>query len=120
MGGQPEEAVDDAVGGHEDAVQVGVFGDPFEFGDAADIGGIWANHVDRLLFEQILEVLAQIDLLAGVDRGRGRLGDLAVEVGEHEGGVIAGDHVLEPHDIVGFEEKSSGLDPCMGRGPPVR
>ena len=48
VGGQPEEAVDDAVGGHEDAVQVGVFGDPLEFGDAADIGGIWTDHVDRL------------------------------------------------------------------------
>ena len=37
QGGQAEQAVAGAVRRHQDAVQVGVFGDPLQLGDAADV-----------------------------------------------------------------------------------
>ena len=75
-----KDAVGGAVRGDGDAVQVGVFGDPFHLGDAAHVAGIGADHVDRVAFDQVLVVLAQVDLLAGMDRrGRGA-GHLAVDV----------------------------------------
>ena len=71
QGGQAEQSIAGAVRRHQDAVQIGVLGDPFELGDAADIAGIGSDDVDRLRLDQIFEVLAQVDLLAGVDRRRG-------------------------------------------------
>jgi len=48
-------------------VNVGIFGDPFEFGDASHVFRVWADYVYCLLFDQILE-MPQIDLFSGVDR----------------------------------------------------
>ena len=49
--------------------------------------------------DQLLEVLAEIDLLAGVDRRRGGARHLAIDVGVDVRDVVAGDHVLEPHQV---------------------
>ena len=43
--GQAEQAVAGAVRRHQDAVQVGVFGDPLQLGDAADVAGVGADDV---------------------------------------------------------------------------
>ena len=67
---QAEQAVADAMRGHQDAVQVGVLGDPLQLGDAADIARVRPDDVDGVALDQLLEVLAEIDLLAGVDRRR--------------------------------------------------
>ena len=72
--GQAEQAVAGAVRRHQDAVQVGVLGDPLQLGDAADVARVGPDDVDRVLLDQLLEVLAQVDLLAGVDRRRGARG----------------------------------------------
>ena len=61
--------------------------------------GSGPDHVDGALLDQILEVLAQVDLLAGVDRRGGGPGDVAVEVGHDVRRVVAGDHVFEPHQV---------------------
>ena len=47
----------------------------------ADVGRVGADDVDGLRLDQLLEVLAQIDLLAGVDRRRGLHRQVAVESG---------------------------------------
>ena len=41
--GQAEQAVAGAVRRDQDAVQVGIFGDPFQLGDAADVAGVGAD-----------------------------------------------------------------------------
>ena len=76
---------------YQEVVQVGIFGDPFEFRDAADIARVGADHIDRVAFDQRLEILAEIDLLTGVDRRRRRLPELAVDIGIDEGRVVAGE-----------------------------
>jgi hypothetical protein len=45
----------------------------FELGDAADVARVGADHAHGVTLDQILEVLPQVDLLAGVDRRRGEL-----------------------------------------------
>ena len=55
VGGETDQPVEDAVRRNEDAVQVGVFRDPFQFRDAADVFGIGADYVDCLLLDQVLE-----------------------------------------------------------------
>ena len=47
-----------------------MLGDPLELGDAADVGGIGTDDADGLRLDQLLEVVAEIDLLAGMDRRR--------------------------------------------------
>ena len=96
---QAEEAIADAVRGHQDAVQVGVLGDPLQLGDAADVGRIGADDVDGVGLDQLLEVLAQVDLLAGMDRRRGAAGQVAVDIGVDVGGIVAGEQVLQPHHV---------------------
>ena len=71
MGGDADDAVGDAVRCHHDAVHVGEFGDPFEFGDASDVEGVGADYSDGFGFDEVFEVLAEVDLLAGVDRRGG-------------------------------------------------
>ena len=44
--GQAEQAVAGAVRRHQDAVQVGVLGDPLQLGDAADVARVGADDVD--------------------------------------------------------------------------
>ena len=100
QGGEAEQAVAGAVRGHHDAVQVGVLGDPFQLGDAADVAGVGADDVDGVALDQLLEVLPEVDLLAGVDGGGGGAGEVAVDVGVDVGDVVAGQHVLEPHEVV--------------------
>ena len=67
---EAEEPVGRAVRRHHDRMHVSVLGDPFEFGDAADVGRIGTDDPHRLRLDQLLEVMAQVDLLAGVDRHR--------------------------------------------------
>lgn len=61
---EAEQAVAGAVRRNENAMQVGVFGDPFQLGKAADVGRIGSDDVDGVAFDQRFEVLAEIDLLA--------------------------------------------------------
>ncbi len=68
---EPEQAVGGAVRRHQDRMHMGVLGDPFQLGDATDIGRIGADDIDRLRLDQLLEIIAEIDLLAGMDRRRG-------------------------------------------------
>ena len=49
-------------------MQVGVFGDPLQLGDPAYVGRVRTDDVHGLRFDQRFEILAQIDLLAGVER----------------------------------------------------
>ena len=65
--------------------------------------GSGPDDVDGVTLDQLLEVLPQIDLLAGVDRRRGRLGQLAIDVGVDVGNVVAGQHVLEPEQVEGLD-----------------
>ncbi len=72
-------------------MQVCVFGNPFELRQTAHVGRVRADNIDSLLLEQFLEVLAQIDLFAGMN-GRGCAhGEVAVEIGKHVGHIVAGD-----------------------------
>jgi Ca2+-binding RTX toxin-like protein len=102
QGGEAEDAVAGAVRGHQDAVQVGVLGDPFQFRNAADIGRVGADNIDGVGFDQLLEILPEINLLAGVDGRRGRHGEVAIDIGIDPRHVVAGQHVLEPHQVVFF------------------
>ena len=77
-----------------------MLGDPLQFGDTADIGGIRTDDADGLGLDQFLEVVAQVDLLAGMDRRRGRVRQLAIGLRIDPRHVVAGQHVLEPHDVV--------------------
>ena len=76
---QADQAVEDAVRRHQDAVQVGVFGDPFQLGDPADVRRVRPDDAHGLRLDQLVEVLAQVDLLAGVDRRGGAAGQVAVD-----------------------------------------
>ena len=67
--GDSEQSVEDSMRGNQDAVKIGVFGDPLHFRDSAHIFRVGADHVDGLRFDEILEVFPQVDLLSGVDRG---------------------------------------------------
>ena len=100
---QPDQPVADAVWCNADAMQVGIFGDPLQFGQPTHIERVGADDVDRLLRQQFDKVLAQVDLFAGVDRGGGAARHGPVEVGAHIGAVVAGDHILQPHQVVGFD-----------------
>src|SRR5215213_8328322 len=84
-------------------MQVGVFRDPFQLGDSPDVAWIGTDDVDGVPLDEILEVLAEIDLLAGVDRGRRALRDVAVHVGVDERHIVSADQVLEPHQVDGLE-----------------
>jgi len=57
VGGQADQAVEDTVRGDQDAVNISVFGDPFELGDAAYVFRVGADYVHRLLLDQVLEIL---------------------------------------------------------------
>ena len=94
------------MGRHQDAVQVGVFGNPLQLSDSTDICWIGPHNIDRMTLDQILEVLAQIDLFTCVNWGGGRLGQVPIYVGIHIGNVIPCEHVLQPHQVVGLN--SSG------------
>ena len=101
-GRHAEHAVEHAVGRHHDAVEVGILRDPLQLRDAAHVRRVRAHDVDCVGLDELAEVLAQVDLLAGVDVGGGVLGDIPIDLGQAIGGVVAGDHVLEPHDVEGL------------------
>ena len=68
--GQANHPIKHAVWGHQDAVQVGIFSHPFQFGNAANVRRVGPDDVDRMGLDQLFEVLPQINLFAGVN-GRG-------------------------------------------------
>ena len=103
QGSQTKNAVEHPMGRHEDAVQVGVLRHPFELGNAADITRVGTNDIHGAFFDQILEILPQIDLLARVYRGRGTLRHLPVEIRQDVWGVVPGDHIFAPHHIQGLQ-----------------
>src|ERR1051326_8900168 len=71
---EADQAIEDAVRRHRDAVDVCVFGDPLKFGDAPDIFRVGSDYVDGLLLNQVLKVLPEVDLFSGMDGdGRGLL-----------------------------------------------
>ena len=77
-------------------MEVGVLGDPFKLGYPTYVAWVRADDVDRMALDQVLEVLSEVDLLAGVDgSGRGP-SYLAVNVGVYVLGVVAGYEVLGP------------------------
>src|SRR5579863_4375993 len=73
MGRKPYQAVENSVGSDEDAVKIGVLGDPLRFRQPAAIFRVGADYVDSLLFDQVLEVLPEVDLFSGVNRDRSAL-----------------------------------------------
>ena len=103
MRGEPDQPVENPVGSDQDAVEIGVFRDPLQFRHSADIFRVGADHIDRLLFDQILEVLPQVDLFSGVNRKRSALGDFPKDLGVGVRRVVAGDDVFEPGDVERFE-----------------
>ncbi len=66
-------------------------------GKTAYIAGIGTDDMHGMALDQMLVVLAQVDLLTGVDRRYCRARHLAIDVVIDEGRVVAGDHVLDPH-----------------------
>lgn len=112
---QAEQAIGGAVRGHQDRVHVGVLCNPLELGHAADVRRVRPDHPYRLRLDQLLEVVARIDLFAGVDRRRGRERELAIRLWVDPRHVVAGQHVLEPHDVV-FLDRARELD-CVGQHP---
>ena len=66
------------MGCHHDAVQVGVFANPLEFSDATHIERVRTDDVDSVGFDQFHEVLAQVNLFAGMNGGAGFAFDVAV------------------------------------------
>ncbi len=78
---------------------IGVLRNPFEFRNATDVLRVGPNDVNRLLLDQILEILAQIDLFSGVDRDRCRLLQVAKELRIRVGSVVAGEDVFDPRDV---------------------
>jgi len=75
-------------------VQVGILRNPLEFRDAADVRRVRPDDVHRVGFDQLPEVVAEVDLLARVDRRGGGLRHIAVDIGLHIGRVVAGQHVF--------------------------
>ena len=71
MRGEPDQPVENPVGSDQDAVEIGVFRDPLHFRDSAHIFRVGADNIDRLVFDQILEILPEVDLFSGVN-GDGR------------------------------------------------
>jgi len=51
--GEPEEAIGSPVRRHQEAVQVRVFGHPFQLGQTADIAWIGTDNVDGMTFDQL-------------------------------------------------------------------
>jgi hypothetical protein len=51
-------------------VKIGVFRDPLQFRYPTDIFRVGADNVDSLFFDQILEVLPEVDLFSGVNLWR--------------------------------------------------
>lgn len=81
-------------------MKVGIFGGPFKLSDPADIGGIGTDDINRVTFDQFLEVLAQIDLFAGMDRRRAGTGQPTIDAGIDPGRIVAGEQVLDPEQLV--------------------
>jgi Bacterial extracellular solute-binding proteins, family 5 Middle len=68
QGGQSDQPIGRPVRRHQDSVQIGIFRDPFQLSEAADIPWIWPHGVDCMPLDELLEILPQVDLLAGMDR----------------------------------------------------
>src|SRR3954447_3190992 len=67
VGSESKQTVEDAMRRDGNPVQVGVLCDPLQFRNTADVLRVRPNDVNRLLLNQVLEVLPQIDLLARVN-----------------------------------------------------
>ncbi|QWW72026.1 hypothetical protein KQ933_25825 (plasmid) [Rhizobium sp. WYJ-E13] len=76
---------------HQDRMKVDILADPFKLGDPADI--------NRVTFDQFLEVLAQIDLFAEMDRRRAGTGQLTIDAGIDPWRVVAGEQGLDPEQL---------------------
>ena len=79
--GEPYQPVENPVGSHEDAVQIGVFRDPLQLRNSAHIFRVGADYINRLVFDQILEVLPEVNLFPGVNAGGSRLGEFFEQLG---------------------------------------
>src|SRR5665811_1062486 len=93
MRGQPDQPIEDPMGSDQDAVEVGIFCDPLQFRQSPDVFRVGSDYVDCLFFDQILEVLPQVDLFAGVNRKRSALGDFPKHFGVGVWRIVAGDDV---------------------------
>ncbi len=103
MRGQPDQPIKDPMGSNQDAVEIGVFGDPLQFRQSPDVFRVGSDHIDGLLFDQILEILPQVDLFAGVNRKRSGLGEIPKNFGVGVRRIVAGDDVFDPRDVERFE-----------------
>ena len=81
MCSQAYKSVENPVGSNEDAVNIGVFGDPLQFRDPAYVFRVGADNIDSLFFNKILEVLPEVDLFSGVNRDRSALRYLPKDAG---------------------------------------
>src|SRR5260370_41468023 len=91
MCGEPYQPVENPVGSDEDAVKIGVFRDPLQFRYPTYILRVWADYVDSLFFDEILEVLPEVDLFSGVNRDRSTLRHFPKNIGVGVRRVVARD-----------------------------
>ena len=68
-----------------------------------DVFRVGPDHIDGLFFDEILEILPQVDLFAGVNRNRSGLRDFAKNLGVGVRRIVAGDDVFDPRDVEWFE-----------------
>src|SRR3712207_4249837 len=96
---------------NQHTVEISVLSDPLQLGNSSNVAWVGADNANCSRLNELAKVLAQVDLLAGVDRRRGGAGNLAVEVGGDVRRVVAGHHILQPHDVVRLDgaRKSDGV-----------
>ena len=97
--GQPDQSVQHPVRSNQNAVKVRILRDPLQFRQAADIFRVGADDIHSLSLDQILEVLAEVYLLAGVNRSGRAIGYLFEHLGVRVLRVIACDHVFKPRQV---------------------
>src|SRR5262249_9254092 len=84
--------------GHRDAEFLRRVADLFGFEDAARRGEIRVNDIDGVRAAELDKRLLEIDVFAGQDGNVDRVGDLLEQLG-----ILPGNHVFEPGEVVLFE-----------------
>ena len=63
--GEPDHAVENSVRSDLYAVEIGVFRDPLHFRQPTHIFGVGTHNIDRLFFDEVLEIFPEVNLFAG-------------------------------------------------------
>ena len=101
--GQADQSIKNAMRGHHDSMQVGIFRNPLQFGEAADIFRVRTDDAHGVPLNEILEILPQIYLFAGVNRSGCRLCHFTIIIRESVRCVIACEQIFHPHDVERFK-----------------